>query len=133
MTEEEWDDLNRRLRNRDDTEVAVAAAQQLQEVATRDDLPKLMEMLNDEDSFLREAAAWPVSELAGPASLETLLAAYQRGMDEGHDNDGLAAALIGLVEKQPEASRETLQRLAGSGDKAKRDNAQWLLEFCHPG
>ena len=89
-----------------------------------------MELLNDEDFFVREAAAWPVSELAGPESLDRLLMAYQRGLDEGHDNDGFTAALIDLVESHQESSREILQRLAKSGDKAKRENALWLLQFC---
>jgi hypothetical protein len=51
--------------------------------------------LNDEDFLVPEAAAWPVSELAGPSALEKFVA-YQRGLDQGHDNDGLTAALIDL-------------------------------------
>ena len=100
MTEEEWNNLNRRLRNHDNPNIAASAAQQLHKAASRDDLPRLMELLNDEDFFVREAAAWPVSELAGPKSLDKLLMAYQRGLDEGHDNDGFTAALIDLVESQ---------------------------------
>lgn len=132
MNDGEWQALNRRLRSRDNLDVAVTAAQQLHKTATREDLPKLMELLNDEDSFIREAAAWPVSELAGPSSLENLLIAYQRGLDEGQDNDGFSAALIDLVESHQEGSREILQRLAESGDEAKRENALWLLQFCEP-
>jgi HEAT repeat protein len=96
MKQEEWDDLYRRLHNCDNLDVAVAAAQQLHKTATREDLPRLMELLNDEDFLVPEAAAWPVSELAGPSALEKLLVAYQRGLDQGHDNDGLTAALIDL-------------------------------------
>ena len=35
-----------------------------------------------ENFFIREAAAWPVAELAGPAALEKLRVAYQRGLDQ---------------------------------------------------
>ncbi len=130
MNAREWDEIVGALRNTDDIEGMVAAAQRLHKVATREDLLRLMELLKDEDFFVREAAAWPISELEGPSALQELLVAYQRGLDEGHDNDGFTAALIDLVETNRGASREVLQRLAESGGEAMRTNALWLLEFC---
>ena len=44
--------------------------------ASTEDLTRLLILLNDDDFFLREAAAWPISELAGPSSLRDLLIAY---------------------------------------------------------
>jgi hypothetical protein len=75
-------------------EDCVAAASRLHAEASSEDIPKLLELLESGKFFVREAAAWPLAELAGPAVLTELLRAYQRGFDEGHDNDGFTAALL---------------------------------------
>jgi HEAT repeat protein len=130
MNDQDWDELIRALHHESDIDQAVAAAQRLHKTATAEDLPRLMTLLYDDDFFVREAAAWPASELAGPSALQELLVAYQKGLDQGHDNDGFTAALIDLVETNRETSREVLRRLAEGGDEAMRENALWLLEFC---
>ncbi len=89
-----------------------------------------MDLLNDDNFFVREAAAWPLAELAGTSALRELLVAYQRGFDDGHDNDGFTTALIELVEGSPSASKDVLKRLAEDRDPAVRESATWLLEFC---
>ena len=89
-----------------------------------------MDLLNDDNFFVREAAAWPVAELAGTSVLRELLVAYQRGFDDGQDNDGFTTALIDLVEASSGASKDVLKRLAEDPDSAVRENATWLLEFC---
>ena len=124
------DDLIHVLRDSDDAEALAAAATQLHNSATPGDLGRLMELLQDDDFFVREAAAWPVSELAGPAALRELLVAYQRGFDDGHDNDGFTTALVALVERKKAVSRDVLQDLADDVDPAMRENSIWLLEFC---
>ena len=126
----EWERLTQALRNFDDIPAAVAAAEQLHRNSTLDDLPRLRELLNDGSFFVREAAAWPVSELAGADALSELFRAYQRGFDEGHDNDGFTIALIELAAAESEAVRIELARLARSSDPSMRVNATWLLEFC---
>src|SRR5438128_1006454 len=100
MTEAEWQDIVRALREID-ANVAAAAAERLHKQSATEDLHRLLELLDDDDFFLREAAAWPVSEIAGPSSLRELLEAYQRGLDEGHDNDGFTTALIELAAADP--------------------------------
>jgi len=82
---------------------------------------------------LREAAAWPISEIAGPALLRELLTAYQRGLNEGQDNDGFTAALVDLATVNPLGCRGVLQQLADSETGTIQENAIWLLEFCEQG
>jgi hypothetical protein len=89
-----------------------------------------MEMLEDKDFVVREAAAWPVSELCGPAALPQLFAALQRGEDEGQDNDDLVSALIELVAADRNAARLALEGLANANDPRTRADAAWLQEFC---
>jgi HEAT repeat protein len=130
MNATEWTALVQDLRKVDNVDVMVAAAERLHRTATEDDLPRLRELLNDASFFVREAAAWPLSELAGAAALPELFQAYQRGLDEDHDNDGFSAALIELAAAHPEAVRRALDRLVMSSDPAMKENALWLLEFC---
>jgi hypothetical protein len=92
-----------------------------------------MDLLKDDDAFVREAAAWPVSELVGPPALRELLVAYQRGFDDGLDNDGFTTALIEVVEANEATSREVLRALTEDEDRAVRENAIWPLDFCSPG
>jgi hypothetical protein len=61
MSEEEWEDLIHALRDFDHVESAVAAATRLHSTATLQDLTRLMELLKDDEVFVREAAAWPAS------------------------------------------------------------------------
>lgn len=123
----------RDLRNVDNVDVAVRAAERLQRGATSEDLPRLKNLLGDEDFFVREAAAWPLSEIAGAAALPELLQAFQRGFDEGHDNDGFSTALVELAAADPEGVRRVLEDLVAAGDAATQINARWLLEFCDNG
>ena len=132
MTEDDWAAVVRDLRNANDVAVMVAAAERLHRAATPEDLPRLRALLNDESFFVREAAAWPLSELAGAQALPELFHAYQRGFDQRHDNDGFSAALIELAAADPEGVRKVLDTLAASDDAAVRENAAWLMAFCGP-
>jgi HEAT repeat protein len=131
MTEGEWEDLVQALRQ-DDASIAASAAERLHKRASTEDLPRLLVLLNNDDIFLREAAAWPISELAGSSSMHDLLIAYQRGFDEGYDNDGFTTALVELATQDPIGCRNVLLRLAESPTTTLRDNAAWLLDFCKP-
>ena len=130
MDAQAWKELNEALRDARDAKRAAGAARQLHEKATAEDIPRLMEMLKDRDFFIREAAAWPLAELAGLGALPQLLVALQRTFDDGHDGDGFQTALIELVELDKPAARQVLNDLLKAGDKGIRENAMWLLEFC---
>ena len=132
MNSADWEAITRDLRSDIDPDRMAAAAARLHGNATAEDIPRLRELLSDESFFVREAAAWPLSELAGTDNLAELLGAYQRGLDDGHDNDGFTAALIGLAESDPVHVAKALQPLSRSPDEALRENAQWLLTFCAP-
>jgi len=130
MNDTEWLALVRDLRNDEDVDVSAGAYERLHRTAAAEDLPRLRELLRDESFFVREAAAWPLSELAGAAALPDLFVAYQRGLEEGHDNDGFSTALIELAVADPAGVRRILEPLVKSSDKTMRENALWLLEFC---
>jgi HEAT repeat protein len=130
MNEQEWVALQKALRDAGNVDGSIAAAEELHKSAVAEDLPRLMSMLADPDFFVREAVAWPISELAGASALPALLAAYQRGLDDGHDNDGFSAALIELVAAHRAEAQAVLEHLAKSGGAEMRINAEWLLEFC---
>ena len=131
MNEEEWANVLEAL-SQSDASVAATAAEQLHRQATAEDLHRLRQLLNEGDAFAREAAAWPISEIVGPSSLCELLIAYQRGLDEGLDNDGFTTALVELVAGDPLGCRDALLLLAQSESAALRENADWLLDFCTP-
>jgi hypothetical protein len=71
-----------------------------------------------------------LAELVGPTVLRELFAAYQKGFDEGHDNDGFTAALIELSALLPTETRAALLAIVGTETGALQDHAKWLLEFC---
>ncbi|HQR99006.1 MULTISPECIES: hypothetical protein [unclassified Polaromonas] len=111
-------------------ETCVAAAERLHAEADADDVPKLLALLETGDFFAREAAAWPLAELAGPTVLAELLKAYQRGFDEGHDNDGFTAALLEIPALFPDQVRASLASYIATAVEPARGHALWLLEFC---
>jgi len=92
VTDDAWAELVSRLRDTTNRDGMVEAAEELYDRAERNDLPRLMDLLNEQTAFVREAAAWPISELAGAEALPQLLRAYQLGEAEGDDNDGFSTA-----------------------------------------
>jgi hypothetical protein len=129
MNATEWDTTIAELEALDDRSVVAAA--RLHAEATVDDVPRLLKLLESADNFFtREAAAWPLAELAGAQVLPALLRAYQLGFDEGHDNDGFTAALLEIPALHPSAAKLALSELAHSAEEPMRGHAKWLLEFC---
>ena len=114
----------------EDINEAVRAAERLQKECTLEDVDRLLILLDHPDAFIREAAAWPLSELAGPSYLVPLLEAYQRGLDEGHDNDRFSTALIEMCAFYPDQSRAALGEIVAHSQEPLRGNAAWLLTFC---
>ncbi|WP_411885730.1 HEAT repeat domain-containing protein [Polaromonas sp. YR568] len=129
MNLNDWNEIVSGLSN-PDVPTCVEAASKLYARAAPEDIPQLLPLLESDDFFVREAAAWPLAALAGPAALPQLLKAYQRGFDEGHDNDGFSAALLEIPALfGPEAAR-VIAELAETTEGEIRSHALWLLEFC---
>jgi hypothetical protein len=126
-----WSDITAALRRRD-IDTCVAAASRLHKESTPEDVPSLLELLRTGDSFEREAAAWPLAEIAGVTHLHELLAAYELGFEEGNDNDGFTAALLEIPALYPIEARVELIRLESSAADPMRAHAAWLLDFCEP-
>ncbi len=130
MNDSEWAALIRDLKDHDDIDASLHAAERLHRDAAAADIPRLKALLLDESFYVREAVAWPLSALAGAAALPELLEAYQRGFDEGNDNDGFSALLMDMAATHPNGLRPVLDALAASGIAPLERNARWLLEFC---
>lgn len=130
MSEAEWTELVHALHDYTDSERAIVAARKLQQTATNEDVPRLLTLLKDDSFFVREAAAWPLSDLGVTSALPDLLEARHRGFQEGHDNDGLSAALADMVEANPRNAEILLKEIMVSGEPHLREYVLWLLEFC---
>lgn len=128
MDEKAWIEITKAIKSTD-VNTAVDGCARLQAEAGLEDEPQLLEMLHHPDFFVREAAAWPLAELSGPRVLPQLFLAYQRGFDEGHDNDGFTAALLEIPSLHPE-TKAVLEEMLGDADGVLRENIVWLMEFC---
>jgi HEAT repeat protein len=130
MNEREWQDLLAALRDVGETDTAVDAAAALQARSTAEDVPRLIQLLSDTDIFVREAAAWPLSDVGCVEAIPHLVRAHHAGTDEGHDNDSLSAALADLVSMNAASALPVLRALEECADSRTRETAKWLLGFC---
>jgi hypothetical protein len=128
MNEQTWNEIVAGL-NSQDVDACVTAAARLHKESEAADVQKLLGLLAHDSFFVREAAAWPLAELAGPEVLRDLFVAYQRGFDEGHDNDGFSAALLEIPALHP-AAKLALQSIIETSSEPIEGHARWLLEFC---
>ena len=131
MSPSEWTSTVTALSDAD-VSACVQAAERLHRESRVEDVERLLALLESNDFFVREAAAWPLAELVGPSVLPQLLAAYQRGFYEGRDNDGFTAALLEIPGLHVGQARSSLERIAASADEPMRGHAAWLLDFCEP-
>lgn len=123
-----WSKIVAEMRG-EDVDRMVAASYELDKIATKADLPRLYRLLRDEEFFIREAAAVPVSRLGGLRALPRLLDAWERGGREGHDCDGLTVPIWSVVENDPAASAKVLLKLIESRSQQRRQSAAWLMGF----
>lgn len=128
MNEKTWNEIVAGL-NSQDVDACVAAATRLHKESESADVQRLLGLLDDDSFFVREAAAWPLAELAGPSVLQDLFVAYQRGFDEGHDNDGFTAAILEIPALHP-AAKLAIQSIIETSSEPMKGHARWLLEFC---
>jgi hypothetical protein len=114
-----------------DVDRNVGAAKRLYDESTMEDVPRLLTLLQEgSDFFVREAAAGPLAALAAPSVVHELLIGYQRGFEEGHDNDGFTAALIEGASLFPTEMKEALNGIIASAEEPIRGHALWLIDFC---
>ena len=123
-----WNELVSALSS-ESIDTCVKAASRIHAEAGVDDILNLLALLESDDFFVREAAAWPLAELTGPTVLTELFVAYQRGFDEGHDNDGFTAALLEIPSLFPGEAKLSLERIIASAKEPMRGHAHWLIEF----
>ena len=129
MNDVDWDETVTALSKRE-IDVCVNAAERLRAEAEFHDIPRLLTLLKHEDFFVREAAAWPLAELAGPRVLIELFAAYQRGFDEGYDNDSFTTALLEIPALHKATAERALALLVQSSGGYTKKHAEWLLKYC---
>ena len=116
MTDDDWNDVVASLRQVDDLERMVAAAQRLEREAKLTDVPRSRALLDDPSVVVREAAAFPLAYLLGPGCLRELLVAATRGTREGLDNDTLDAAIVEVLSLDGDGARTALGTLSHDSD-----------------
>lgn len=86
---------------------------------------------SDANFFSREMIGEILCRFDQPDLLEPLLVAFGANLADGHDNDGFAVALCGLVGANQRASAETLHGLQANRPEAiSADTLEWLLGWC---
>lgn len=115
-----------------DVDGVLATFYRLKANATHDDLPELLNAIRlpENNFWTRELLSEPIATLGGASHLKPLFDAFEKGFNEGHDNDGFQAVLIGIAEANPEECRAALQALVERDDFPHKDHAEWLLTFC---
>jgi HEAT repeat protein len=128
MQKQNWSQLIEDLRS-PNVDLAVRACEQIAEVANESNIAELYSLMNDEDFFVREAAALPLARLEGIRALPDLFEAHKRGSNDGHDNDGLTATIVELLEANQEEVTPLLLNMVRSVNNDTRRMAAWALGF----
>lgn len=129
MSQSDWAQLLQDLYNITDIDRTVRASLALAEVANETHTLELYRMLQDESFFIREAAAVPLARLEGIKALPALFQAFARGIQDGHDNDGLNATIADLLEAHQKEAAPILLKMLTKTDDEIRANAAWALGF----
>ena len=127
MTTTEWERILADLRAEDDVDRIVQAAGQLDVVATEAHVPDLYRLIQDDDWFIRDAAAEPLARLEGVRALPLLFRALTRGWQQGQDNDGLSTTIVGVLETYPPACAPLLLAMLQDAEATIRENGAWAL------
>jgi hypothetical protein len=115
-----------------DIDTVLEAQDRLIAIATKEDLPELVEALKSERNnfWTRELIAEPIAYLGGSDSLRELFNAKDKNHKDGHDSDSLNFFLTEIADAEPAACKAKLESLMESPDFPHRNYAKWLLEFC---
>jgi HEAT repeat protein len=123
-----WPQLIQDLRG-DNIDRAVRACEEISETADETNIAELYSLLNDDNFFIREAAALPLARLEGARALPSLFRAMTRGVQDGHDNDGMCAAIWDLFDLNQEEVLPLLQNMLNDEDKNTRAHAAWAMGY----
>jgi HEAT repeat protein len=127
MTTTDWERILADLHAEDDVDRIVQAAGRLDVIATEAHVPDLYRLIQDNDWFIREAAAEPLARLEGVRALPLLFRALTCGQQQGQDNDGLSTTIVNLMEAhQPECAPLLLAMLQDT-EATIRENGAWAL------
>jgi len=110
------------------TDSVFEAQQELISIATKEDLPELVDALRSERNnfWTRELLAEPIAYLGGSDILGELFDAKDKNYNEGHDNDSLNFFLTEIAAAERTACRAKLESLIESPDFPHRNCARWL-------
>jgi hypothetical protein len=116
-----------------DVETVLEAQERLMSIATKEDLPELIEALRSDrnDFWTRELISEPIAHLGGVDYLPELFEALEKNSLDGHDSDTLVHFLTEIASLNPDACRAKLESLKESSESAHGKYADWLLEFCN--
>jgi HEAT repeat protein len=128
MSDTHWSQLIQDLRS-ENIERAVRASEEISETANKTNISDLYSLLEDDSFFIREAAAFPLIRLEGVTALPALFRALSRGIQDGHDNDGMCAALSDLLDQNQPEVLPLLQNMLLDEDENVRANAAWAFGF----
>lgn len=113
----------------DNVDRAVRACEEISKTADETNITELYLLLEDDSFFIREAAAFPLARLEGVRALPALFRAYTRGIQDGHDNDGMNVTIGDLLEENQQAALPLLENMLLNEDKDVRANGAWALGF----
>jgi HEAT repeat protein len=113
----------------EDVDRAVRACEEISETADVTNISELYSLLEDDSFFIREAAAFPLARLEGVRALPALFRAFTRGIQDGHDNDGMNAAIGELLDENQQAALPFLENMLLDEEKDVRANGAWALGF----
>lgn len=127
MTSTEWERILADLHAQDDVDRIVQAAARLDDVANEAHLPDLYRLIQDDDWFIREAAAVPLARLAGVDALPLLFQALFRGQQQGQDNDSLSTMVVEVLEAYREECAPLLLSMLDNPNPPIRVHGAWAL------
>jgi hypothetical protein len=103
-----------------------AAVEVLERVTDRTWLPRLYELLDDEDIVVRGAVRWPVAIMDGLRAMPAILTALERDLADGADGDGYLETMEFILEANPADGASLLQSWILDPAAKKRQHAAWL-------
>lgn len=123
------------LRTGDDVGAQLEDFDWLNQNATVDDLPRLLQELQAGDSgfWVRELLSEPVLRLGGVSVLPDILRALEMNFAEGHDNDSLQGVLGNFANENSLDVKTALKKIDPDLEGIQRKTIDWLLEYCELG